>query len=210
MKIATEQQLAEHRAATIRGGLEGTVAGALISAPVSYICQRRWPSYRQLPFSLKTLGAVLIVIPAIAIQAERRGVEYDRSQWQDDIGLRVLDQRQIKLEGKWEQMTTKDKMADWAVRHQYSLILGGWAVGIAVAGGIISRDRYQTFSQKIVQVRMWAQGLTIGLLLAAGALSSTQRREGRHSPEDHSWREVVEQYEKQHETERRAVVPTKA
>ncbi|MBH0005030.1 HIG1 domain-containing protein, partial [Pseudoalteromonas sp. SWYJZ12] len=32
------------------------------------------------------------------------------------------------------------------------------------AGAVISRDKYQTTAQKVVQARMWAQGLTIGIL----------------------------------------------
>lgn len=87
-------------------------------------------------------------------------------------------------------MTAKDKVTDWAMRHKYGIIIGGWAAGIAVAGGIISRDRsfsffipccandllrYMTFSQKIVQTRMWAQGLTIGLLIGAAVLSHNIR-----------------------------------
>jgi hypothetical protein len=33
------------------------------------------------------------------------------------------------------------------------------------------------WSIKIVQARMWAQGLTIGLLIAAGALTGSKREE---------------------------------
>ena len=36
--------------------------------------------------------------------------------------------------------------------------------------------RYQSSAQKIVQARMWAQGLTIGVLIAAGALGTKERK----------------------------------
>jgi hypothetical protein len=36
--------------------------------------------------------------------------------------------------------------------------------------------RHQTLPQKIVQVRMWAQGLTIGVLIGAGVLTHSQRQ----------------------------------
>ena len=45
---------------------------------------------------------------------------------------------------------------------------------------------------------MWAQGLTIGVLIAAGALTHAQRQktfnEGamHHGTIDHSWRDIVE------------------
>ena len=48
-------------------------------------------------------------------------------------------------DARWEELSTRDKLADWADRHQYSLILGGWASSLAFAGAIISRDRYITY-----------------------------------------------------------------
>ena len=37
--------------------------------------------------------------------------------------------------------------------------------------------RYQSSAQKIVQARMWAQGLTIGVLITAGVLTHSQQQE---------------------------------
>jgi hypothetical protein len=39
---------------------------------------------------------------------------------------------------------------------------------------------------------MWAQGLTIGILIAAGILTHSTREEAaKHVPVDHSWRDLV-------------------
>ena len=46
---------------------------------------------------------------------------------------------------------------------------------------LISPRRYQTPAQKIVQARMWAQGLTIGLLIVAGALTHSKHKPGAHT-----------------------------
>jgi hypothetical protein len=54
--------------------------------------------------------------------------------------------------------------------------------------------RTQPFSQKIVQARMWAQGLTIGVLIAAGMIAHSNRSRGivheKHKV-DHSWRDII-------------------
>lgn len=47
----------------------------------SYYLSHRWPGWRTLPLSLKALGAAIIIVPAFSIQAERRGLQYDKSQW---------------------------------------------------------------------------------------------------------------------------------
>ncbi len=53
--------------------------------------------------------------------------------------------------------------------------------------------RHQSNSQKIVQARMWAQGLTIGILIATGMVTHSQRAEtAKNHAVDHSWRELLE------------------
>ena len=48
---------------------------------------------------------------------------------------------------------------------------------------------------------MWAQGLTIGVLIAAGALTHAQRKKAledgpiHHGAVDHSWRDIIEHEE---------------
>lgn len=54
----------------------------------------------------------------------------------------MLSIKQEEEQQKWEEMTQKQKFADWADRNQYTLILGGWATSLALAGAIISRDKY--------------------------------------------------------------------
>lgn len=56
-------------------------------------------------------------------------------------GLRLLSDKQAQDELRWEQLSAQDKFADWADRHQYTIILGGWASSLALAGAIISRDK---------------------------------------------------------------------
>jgi sugar phosphate permease len=89
----------------------------------------------------------------------------------------ALEEESEHERGKWVSMGLHERIVEWAARHEYGFILGTWAVSMGVAGAIIARDRYQTVPQKVVQARMWAQGLTIGVLIAAGALTHTKRAE---------------------------------
>ncbi|KAF9478396.1 hypothetical protein BDN70DRAFT_913668 [Pholiota conissans] len=201
MKIAEDVQIQEHAAASRRGALEGFIASGAVALAGSFWAQRRFAAYRNLPLSLKTLGLIIVVAPCLSIQAERRGLEYDRSQWEGE-GLRIMDYKELEAAKKWDKMPLKDKIGDWSYRHQYSIIMGAWAGSLAVAGAIISRSKYQTYPQKIVQARMWAQGLTVGLLIAAGALTHARRLENaKQGQQDHSWRDVIEQQERDRQDE---------
>ncbi|THH19764.1 hypothetical protein EW146_g1470 [Bondarzewia mesenterica] len=201
MKVnVTEEELQRFDAATRRGAIEGTLGGLAISLPLSYLAYRRFPAYRALPPSLKALGIVLIVGPAIAIQTERRGVEFDENVYWTGATRRVLDSAKSHEESKWRALSTREKITHWARQNQYKVILGSWAIGMAIAGGIVMRDRHQSTSQKVVQARMWAQGLTIGVLIGAGILTHSQREQaaGQHSV-DHSWKDVLEAEAKEEE-----------
>ncbi|RPD67320.1 hypothetical protein L226DRAFT_529671 [Lentinus tigrinus ALCF2SS1-7] len=197
MKFATEEELAGHQRATVRGALEGVAAGLAVSLPATWFLHRRWPAFRALPIQLKALGVVLLVGPAFAIQAERRGVEYDESTW-TGAGKAVLDREEKATESRWEALNSKEKFRDWAVRNQYKIILGSWAAGMAVAGTVVMRNRYQSTPQKVVQARMWAQGLTIGVLIAAGILTQTSRSKAHETRAvDHSWQNILEEQERE-------------
>ncbi|EPT03663.1 hypothetical protein FOMPIDRAFT_1022258 [Fomitopsis schrenkii] len=195
MKFATKEELEGHQRATIRGALEGTAAGLAISLPGSYYLHRRWPYFRSLPIQLKALFCIIVTAPLYAVQAERRGVEFDESTW-TGAGKRELDRLEKQEETRWEHLSTEEKLKDWAVRNQYKIILGSWAAGMAVAGGLVWRNRQQSATQKIVQVRMWAQGLTIGVLIAAGIMTHANRLEAaEHRQVDHTWRGMVQEFE---------------
>ncbi|GLB34107.1 putative hypoxia induced protein conserved region [Lyophyllum shimeji] len=207
MKLATDEEFAAHARAVRRGALEGGVVSTIAALGGSYYLHRAFPGYRQLPLSLKALGVVIVVAPIVSIQAERRGIEFDRSKWEGE-GVRFLHAAETAQAQRWEELSTKDKLADWAGRHQYTLILGGWASSLAVAGAIISRDKLQTTPQKLVQARMWAQGLTIGLLIVAGALTHSKRMAAAEQPAgDHSWKDILEAQEEERQAAKEHTAP---
>ncbi|KAH9977732.1 hypothetical protein BGW80DRAFT_1283924 [Lactifluus volemus] len=189
----TQEELKAFDRATVRGSIEGVVAGLAISLPASFAAQRYWPAYRTLPLPLKALGVVLVVGPTWAIQTERRGVEFDEEYNWKGVSRQLLDNAKAREAYEWDNLSSKEKFSKWISRHQYKVILGSWAAGMAVAGTIIMRNRHQSTSQKVVQARMWAQGLTIGVLLATGILTHSQRGEAaKHRVIDESWRELLE------------------
>lgn len=77
LQFVTQEDLKGHDAATLRGAIEGIVASSAVAIPSSFYLHRRWAYYRSLPMPIKVLGIVLVVAPAFAVQAERRGVQYD-------------------------------------------------------------------------------------------------------------------------------------
>ncbi|KAI0068677.1 hypothetical protein BV25DRAFT_1844273 [Artomyces pyxidatus] len=196
MKVnVSEEELNALQNASIRGLFEGFFGGLAISLPASFYAQRRFAGYRALPIHLKALAVIFVTAPAIAIRIEQRGIEFDEERHWTGATKMVLDQARAKQneDPDWARLSLTDKFSHWVQRNQYKFILGSWAATMAVAGTIIMRDKHQSTSQKVVQARMWAQGLTIGVLVTAGILTHSQREEAaKHHPVDHSWRDLLE------------------
>ncbi|KAF8559142.1 hypothetical protein OG21DRAFT_881600 [Imleria badia] len=188
MKVSlSEDERRQHRAVTIRGALEGGLIGTGIALPTFYLLNRRSSYYRSVPFPIKLLGGVIIVAPLVTIQAEKRSLGFGHRHW-TELGKSHLERREHEERERWAALSRKDKVAEWAANHQLSVIMGSWATTMAVAGCVIMRDPLLTMPQKVVQVRLWAQGLTIGVVIAAAALTHAQRaqatemRKVRHAP----------------------------
>jgi len=120
-------------------------------------------------------------------------LEFDRLHW-TEVGKSRFEQRQHEERERWDALSRKDKVAEWAAKHQLSVVTGSWATAMSVAGSIIMRDPLLTMPQKVVQVRLWAQGLTIGVVIAAAALTHAQRAQAREMRKhgDHSWEHALE------------------
>jgi len=201
MKIATKEEQDAQMRATIIGGAKGFAGGLGVALPASYLLNRRVPYYRALPPSLKAFGVILIAVPSFVINAEHAGLKYEKEHW-TDAGKEEMDTQQAREQHRWESLSLTQKIRDTAARHEYGFIGTAWAATMVGAFGWIMRDPYQTLPQKIVQARMWAQGLTIGILIAAGALTHAKRAKEvdeyghRHIEPDHSWRDIVAQEER--------------
>ncbi|EIW82262.1 mitochondrion protein [Coniophora puteana RWD-64-598 SS2] len=198
MKIVSESELKEHNNATIKGAVEGAALGSAIALPSFWLLNKRWPYYRQLPLPLKAFGAVIVIAPLISIRAEHAGLEYERSKW-TGVGKMEIDRQAEEENRRWASLGMKDKAAEWAANHQLSVISGTWALSVAAIGSYIMKDPLQTTPQKVVQVRVWAQGITIGVLIAAAVFTHAQRREAaanKTKNNDHTWAHVIEEQQR--------------
>ena len=58
--------------------MKGLLFGTAVTIPGSLYLSHRYAYYRQLPISLKALGAVMVIVPAVIINAERAGLKFER------------------------------------------------------------------------------------------------------------------------------------
>jgi Hypoxia induced protein conserved region len=67
---------------------------------------------------------------------------------------------------------------DWAAEHRYGIVGVSWVASMAIALGLVRRNPHLTGKQKLVQSRVYAQGLTVAVLLASFMLEGTDAMKG--------------------------------
>lgn len=191
MKLLTKEEAEAHQHASVIGGIKGFSAGTAFALPLSYYLYRTWPYYKTLPPALKAFGVIIFAVPTCIIKAERDGNEYERQRW-TGVAKEMLDENKHNEAVHWEQLDAKGKMLDWAARRRYTIVGVAWASSLAGSFAIVMRNRYLTFPQKLVQARMWAQGLTVGVLIASAGLSQVKtQKDGHKMPIDHTWKDFI-------------------
>ncbi|KAL9054718.1 MAG: hypothetical protein Q9162_003998 [Coniocarpon cinnabarinum] len=68
---------------------------------------------------------------------------------------------------------------EWVSEQRYPIVFGSWVASMAIALGIVGRSPYLSAQQKLVQARVYAQGLTLAVLVASFALESNDLRAGK-------------------------------
>jgi len=152
--------------------------GALGGAASVILIQRRYPAFRGLTVPFRAFLAVSAGTFAAIISADRasRGFEDDRAP------ERSYEDKQAQLKDELDaQKSGWERTKDWANENRYSIVFGSWIASMGISFGLVHRNPYLTGAQKIVQARVYAQGLTLGVLLASLSLETNDKvkKQGR-------------------------------
>lgn len=106
-------------------------------------------------------------------------------------------------EAEWAQLSTRDKALTWTKDNKFSIVAGSWVASMAGVGAYL-QSQPMSFSQKLVQTRVWAQGLTLASLMGMAAITQIPSAgdhilEERNHASDHSWRDFVHDTESSEE-----------
>ena len=78
------------------------------------------------------------------------------------------------------QKSTIGKLREWATVYRFPILGVSWVTSLTIAGILVSRDHNLTRTQKFGQARIYAQGLTVALVLAlAGFTLGKDDEEGK-------------------------------
>lgn len=176
MKVISKEEEDAHYNVVIKGGLVGGSIGLAMGLAGVMGASRRYPAFRSLtiPFrsflvsSAGTFGAI--------VTAERYSVNFQRAR---DPMNQYLDESQRAAEQVRKAETAPQKFMEWGRENRYSIVLTSWIAAMGIAMAIVGRSKYLSTSQKIVQARVYAQGLTLAVLIATAAFETADAKSGK-------------------------------
>ncbi|EXJ92012.1 hypothetical protein A1O3_00562 [Capronia epimyces CBS 606.96] len=180
MKILTKEQEQAHYRATLKGGAIGGFTGLAVGAVGVVAAHRRYHFFRNLTIPLKAFlitssgtfaGIVTADHYSRAFEAESNPIQMEYRQFENE-------KAQAERAGK----TFTERAMDFGRRERYKIVAGSWLASIAASFALVNRNKYLTGQQKIVQARVYAQFLTLGVLVltAAFEISDSHNQEGRY------------------------------
>ncbi|KAK3903900.1 hypothetical protein C8A05DRAFT_14180 [Staphylotrichum tortipilum] len=177
MKIISKEEEAEHYGVVVRGGLIGGSVGLALGLAGVIGASRRYPAFRQLtlPFrsflvtSTGTFGAIVI--------AERYSIKYQRSH--DQMNNYIEASHRAIEDARRRQRTDLERFTEWGRENRYSIVFASWIAAMGIALAIVGRSKFTSASQKLVQARVYAQGLTLAVLIATAAFETADAKAGK-------------------------------
>lgn len=110
------------------------------------------------------------------INADRasRGYEFNREPQR-----LYKDRATAELEELRAQETTMTKIKNWGRENRYPIVTASWIASMGLALAIVGRSPHLSKAQKLVQARVYAQGLTLAVLVATAALETADAAKGK-------------------------------
>ncbi|CDH54320.1 hypothetical protein RO3G_16569 [Lichtheimia corymbifera JMRC:FSU:9682] len=168
-KYLTPEDRAELDRLTRTSGLKGSAVGLVIGLGAAALTYKRSPHFRSLT---KPMQAIL---PGSAAGAGYLFAADRVAQKFENIKLGYVDEdviRNIESKSPHEgNLSTKDRTLRFLNDNRWSIIAGSWAVTMVGALSYSFSNRYLTTQQKLVQARMYAQAITVAVLMASAGLS---------------------------------------
>lgn len=203
MKLLTEEEIDAHFWATTEGGIKGLAAGLLVTGAIFKLGARRNPKFpKNLPWSIRT--ALFITPPTVltTILAEEASNSFDREMYSGDYD----SAKKLEEYKKWSSLPISEKLIQATLNNKYKIIVGAWAASMYGSWVFVDRDPIMTKAQKIVQARMYAQTLTVVLLLGGMGLSMWDEKrhpENYSAKDDDDWKRILKEEEARVELEKK-------
>ncbi|KAK3115500.1 Replication factor C, subunit RFC4 [Teratosphaeriaceae sp. CCFEE 6253] len=197
MKILTPEEEREHYNATLIGGIGGGAAGVAAGALGVWAASQRYPAFRTLSLPFRAFLITSTGTFSAIVSADSYSRSFERAR---NPAKNYKDEDAKLAEAARAQKSTQERVAAWMAENRYSIVFGSWVASMATALGLVGRNPYLSTAQKLVQARVYAQGLTIAVVIISLAFETSDSSQGAGrwetvkiiDPEDPEHKHVIE------------------
>ncbi|OAQ66960.1 Hypoxia induced protein, domain-containing protein [Pochonia chlamydosporia 170] len=174
MKVVSKEEEKAHYNVVVKGGLYGGTAGLALGMGGVLLASRRYPAFRQLTLPFRAFLITSTATFGAIVNAERFSTNFQRAN-DPSYGYKDASQRAIQVAR--ENESAYQRFMEWGKQNRYSIVFASWLASMAVALAIVGRAPMST-SQKLVQARVYAQGLTLAVLVVSAAFEMNDAKKG--------------------------------
>ena len=160
----------------IRGGLVGGSIGLAAGLVGVLGASRRYPAFRSLTLPFRSFLVTSVGTFGAIVTAERYSINFQKAR--DPMNFYVDEAQRAMQEMRQAESGTK-RIMDWGRQNRYSIVFASWIAAMGIAMTIVNRNKFLTTSQKLVQARVYAQGLTVAVLIATAAFETADAKSGK-------------------------------
>ncbi|KAH8880082.1 mitochondrial hypoxia responsive domain-containing protein [Thozetella sp. PMI_491] len=175
MKVVSQEEQAAHYRENIKGGIVGGTVGLTVGLLGVLGASRRYPAFRGLTLPFRSFLVTSAGTFGAMVEAERWGIAYQKAK---DPLSHYKDESRRLLELARRNEDSKKRFMEWGREHRYTIVFWSWVAAMGIALGAVGRNKYLTTSQKLVQARVYAQGLTIAVVLASAVFETADAKSG--------------------------------
>ncbi|OMH78566.1 Respiratory supercomplex factor 2, mitochondrial [Zancudomyces culisetae] len=181
VKILSEEDDQALNNYVIKASVQNALLGAVSGVGFDFGMKRIWPFYGKLPMGIRFSVIGSFFIATLAVRTEHQIQVYEKAMYGGDP-----EEEKVEIPEYMQKGGHIDRLMDGFLQNKYSVLGGAWA---AVAGYSVYRlyqNKHITWTQRIVQARMYAQALTIvGILGIAGITALSNDRKKKQAHEEH-------------------------
>jgi len=174
MKVLSKEEEAAHYKVVVKGGLIGGTAGLALGLGGVLLASRRYPAFRGLTLPFRTFLVTSSATFGAIVNADRDSTKFQRAQ---DPMSTYQDASQRAQQILRENESAYQRFMSWGRENRYSIVFVSWLASMGLALAIVGRAPMST-SQKVVQARVYAQGLTLAVLIVSAAFEMNDAKRG--------------------------------
>lgn len=175
MKVLSQEEQDAHYREVLKGGLIGGTAGLAGGIAGVMLASRRYASFRALTLPFRTFLVTSSATFGAIVVADRNSIRFAHAK---DPMYGYQDETARAQQLARESRSGFDAFMQWGKDNRYSIVFGSWVASMGVALAIVNRQKYMTGAQRLVQARVYAQALTVLVLVVTAVFEMNDAKKG--------------------------------